>query len=1049
MRVPFVSRTLPALVAPLMVAATVLPFAAPTRAAVSSIPLAINGSTQTVSVIAGQSVSVSACGFVANTLVTIKLLNAGSPGVVVSSAAGVLVAASTGCIFGNFTVPSLAGNNYLVQAVDASSDAAYGAIALSPATPLTVTSSGSNVVTVSGFIPGYSGSVFITTSSVATPGTIVSQPAATATSGLFSSVVTLPSTAGYYFVVAQPLNGSGAAYVGIAGSTTIGAGSLTLSPSSAQPGAAITAYACGISSPVSLSLTLTSSSYTTAIAPTSQVAIGGVSGCYNVAFTVPSSVPTGTYTVTLSNSGVAVASGQLILAANGTLSPNPTTSGTTETGTVCGLISGDGLNVQFVNNATGVVANSVSLGAGSLTFQGSNCYSFSFALPQLASATYTATLRGTLSNYTVTSQITVGAASLSASPITVTAGQTTTLQGASFAPSATVTLSGLGPNVTLTSTTAGTFSTSFAVPAGTARGTYTIKATDTSNGTASVTLSVVPAVVTVTVSAASGTPSQQVTVSGSGYAANEQVAVSLSPTVSQPFVLGGTTQTFQAGATGNFSGVYTVPSVGSGNYILLAQGQTSHAQAVTTFAVAAPVAPTATLVPVIPTSTPVSSLPLPSVGTTATTTYFADGYTGTAASNGKATFSERIYLFNPSSVASTVTTTYAVYNAATNTRTTMTEQNVVPPATTVIRDVNADVGNDRQVSAKVQATSGIVAEVVISRVSSTGAVLDASANRGTSQPGTSWYFAEGYTGASLQEYLTLYNPGATEASAQIQYLPSDGTVVAPQTVQVPANGQVTVNVRAQYNGLVRHGSKNVAAQVSSDQPIVVDRAMYWGDGSGSGKFGSDLEPGIASASQTQYFAYLPTSNGSQAFVTVLNPGTAATGVTLRLLDRAGGTLRTATAQVAAKQRYTFVVPNLLSGSFGPVVGGLVSSGAPVVAEAGDYFGGSPNIGLHSGLVVQGSAGAQIGARASISTRGAVLQVYNPTGTPLRVQVRLGGSGGLSVVFDNTLAAGATRLINLPPGSSARSVLVLGSNTFSAAVVSGGVGNSQTWGGTLG
>ena len=836
------------------------------------------------------------------------------------------------------------------------------------------------------------------------------------------------------------------------GTTTTGGGSLTVTPSSATPGAAITAYACGVTTPVNLSLVLTGSSYTTSIAPTSQTAVTGVSGCYTITFTVPSSVPTGTYTVTLNNNSVAVASGQLVLATNGTLSPNPVTSGagTTETGTVCGLISGDGLNVQFVSNTSGLVVNSVSLASASLTAQGNTCYSFSFALPQLAAGTYTITLRGTLSNYTLTSQFTVGAASLSANPTTVTAGQATTLQGNTFSPNATVTLSGLGPNVTLTSTAAGAFSTSFTVPAGTARGSYTLKATDTSNITASVTLSVVPATVSVTVSATSAPAGQQVTVTGSGYAANEQVVVSLSPTVSQPYVLGGTSQTFQTDANGNFSGAYTVPSVGSGAYILLAQGQTSHAQAIGTFTVAASAAPTATATPVtvIPTATPVPSLPLPTVSTASTTTYFADGYTGTAASNGKATFSERIYLFNPSSTASTVTTTYAVYNATANTRTSVVEQNVVPPASTVVRDVNADVGNDRQVSAKVQATSGIVAEEVISRVSATGAVLDSSASRGASQPGTTWYFAEGYTGISLQEYLILYNPGATAAHAQIQYLPSDGTAVAPQAVTVPAGGQVTINVRAQYNGLVKHGSRNIGAQVTSDQPIVVDRAMYWGAGAGSGKFGSDTEPGIASGSQTQYFAYLPTSGGSQAFVTVLNPGTAATGVTLRLLDRTGGTLRSVTAQIPAKQRYTFVVPSILAGSFGPVVGGLVSSSAPVVAEAGDYFGGSPNIGSHAGLVVQGSAGVQMGARAVISTSGAALQVYNPTGAPIRVQVSLGGSGGLSVVFDSTLAAGTTRLVNLPPGSSARSVLVLGSGAFSAAVVSG-VGSVQVWGGTLG
>ena len=98
--------------------------------------------------------------------------------------------------------------------------------------------------------------------------------------------------------------------------------------------------------------------------------------------------------------------------------------------------------------------------------------------------------------------------------------------------------------------------------------------------------------------------------------------------------------------------------------------------------------------------TPVTTPTLPAFTTSSTTQYFADGYTGTAASNGKATFIERLFLYNPGSMASSVTTTYYVTNPSSSAHTMVTEQNSVAPGATVVRNVNQDVGNDRFVTSR-------------------------------------------------------------------------------------------------------------------------------------------------------------------------------------------------------------------------------------------------------------------------------------------------------------------------------------------------------------
>jgi hypothetical protein len=439
--------------------------------------------------------------------------------------------------------------------------------------------------------------------------------------------------------------------------------------------------------------------------------------------------------------------------------------------------------------------------------------------------------------------------------------------------------------------------------------------------------------------------------------------------------------------------------------------------------------------------------PLVGVSTAPTTTYFAEGYTGTAAVNGRATFTEKLYLFNPSAVASAVTTTYYVYDTAHNTHTTVTAHDTVAAGSTVVRSVNADAGNDRNVSIVVQASSGITAETVIGRLAPDGTVLDADSSQGSSVLSHTWYLAEGYTGASLQEYLTIFNPSGADAHAQVQYLPSDTPAPAAQAVTVPAGGRVTINVRAVYNGLVKHGSRSIGISVTADQGVVVDRSMYWGDGAGSGKYGYAIGPGLTAGQTLQTFSYLPTSNGSQSFVTVLNPTGTAASTSLALRDRFGGSLLTTSATIGAGQRHTFVLPTLIGGNFGPVTGILASSVA-VVAEAGLYFGGSPNIGRHPGLVVRGTAGAPIGVRANVSPLGAVLRILNTAGTFVRVQVATEGAGGETVLFNGILANRVATTVTIPAGADVRSVLVQSSGAVAATLVNGGDGSSTAWGGNL-
>jgi hypothetical protein len=460
-------------------------------------------------------------------------------------------------------------------------------------------------------------------------------------------------------------------------------------------------------------------------------------------------------------------------------------------------------------------------------------------------------------------------------------------------------------------------------------------------------------------------------VTAAGFMPNEQVSLALAAPSATPFALDATIQLFQAASNGTLTGVqYIVPKIAPGTYLLLALGQRSRvlrSMSLTVLSSLPSPAATPHDTSVWPTSTQAPVPSLPTADMSATTSYFADGYTGTAAVDGKVTFTERLFFYNHSSMSSRVSTTYDVYNPANESRTVVTKQDTVAAGATVSRLVNQDVGNDRMVSATVKVSAGVAAQEVITRTRSDGTPLEAGSSVGSTHLAITWYLAEGYIGESLQEYITLYNPSSTLAHAQIHYLPDGTAAPAPVSVPVPAQGQVTINMRSQYNQLLPKGSKNVAAQITADLPIAVDRAMYWGDGSGSAKYGYARSPAIAAGLRSQYLALLPTSGGSQSFVTVLNPNDGTATTSLRLLNASGNTLKTVAVSIGGHTRHTFMVNSILSGDNRNVSAGLLSSSMPVVAEAALYYGGSPNVGRHPGKLMQGSASAQPRAGAVAGT----------------------------------------------------------------------------------
>ena len=209
---------------------------------------------------------------------------------------------------------------------------------------------------------------------------------------------------------------------------------------------------------------------------------------------------------------------------------------------------------------------------------------------------------------------------------------------------------------------------------------------------------------------------------------------------------------------------------------------------------------------------------------------------------------------------------------------------------------------------------------------------------GVTRPSTSWFLAEGATGSFFTTFVLLSNPNATPAAVALTYLrEGGGTVTSAKTI--PAGTRLTINIATEDASLA---ATSVATRVTSDLPIVVERAMYWpmtpaSWNEASNAFGvteTALRWGLAEGRVGGPDAF-------QTFILVANPGVTAANVTLTILRTSGAPI-VKTFAVPADGRLTITtgpgsaVPELADESFGAII----VSDRPVFAERALYSNAS-------------------------------------------------------------------------------------------------------------
>lgn len=298
------------------------------------------------------------------------------------------------------------------------------------------------------------------------------------------------------------------------------------------------------------------------------------------------------------------------------------------------------------------------------------------------------------------------------------------------------------------------------------------------------------------------------------------------------------------------------------------------------------------------------------------TWYFAEGAT-------VAPYNTWLRLLNPNAISTRVTVTFLtesgapvvrLYSIAPTTRLNVYANAIVPNAaiaTTVVSDL----------------------PIVAERTMSFG--TGSHGSTGVTQPGRIWYLAEGYTGGGFDTWILLANPGSSAAQATVTFLQDNGAQVT-RTFTVAARARLNVYATA----IVPNAA--FSTQVVSSQPIVVERAMYFGPANARG--GHNSEAASAPANEW-HLAEGYTGGGFDTYILIMNPNDRAANVSVRFLREAAPAV-TQSISVAPNSRYTIWVNPLYPGAAFSTV---LSGDQPIVVERAMYFnnfsGGTDALGV--------------------------------------------------------------------------------------------------------
>lgn len=292
--------------------------------------------------------------------------------------------------------------------------------------------------------------------------------------------------------------------------------------------------------------------------------------------------------------------------------------------------------------------------------------------------------------------------------------------------------------------------------------------------------------------------------------------------------------------------------------------------------------------------------------------YFAEGCT-----NG---FDEFILIINPNNQNADILVQFMLPNGN------LIERHIEAAATSRYTIHVNDIISNSNVSVKIISNIPVAAERAMYWSSGGYHWIEGHDAPGVSVLSTEWYLAEGCT-AGFDEWVLIMNPNQQNASVNLRFMKNNGTVV-DYPITVSATSRYTVHV----NDIIRNES--ISTYITSDIPIVAERAMYW-DAGGMHWAGGHISQGVQSAGTTWLLPEGCTGGESNfdTWVLIMNPNNQSSSVTLTFM-LPDGTTSEHFITVNATSRFTIHANDYVSNnSFST----KITSNIPIIAERAVYW----------------------------------------------------------------------------------------------------------------
>ena len=213
------------------------------------------------------------------------------------------------------------------------------------------------------------------------------------------------------------------------------------------------------------------------------------------------------------------------------------------------------------------------------------------------------------------------------------------------------------------------------------------------------------------------------------------------------------------------------------------------------------------------------------------------------------------------------------------------------------------------------------------------------------QSASRWFLAEGASNGIFEQEILVANPGASDLKVTVTLLPDSTAVIAPGTAlskdyTLAATSRLTVRVGTDFAGLNGAASAEVKAVVANSTTpadIVVERSMYFPDGTRGGGHNAS---GVTQPAPRWILAEGATTTVFDTFILVANPNASSTTVRVQYLKSTGQIVEF-TNTIPAGSRRTFWpavdYPTELGDAEFSTVVESTEAGEPIVAERAMYF----------------------------------------------------------------------------------------------------------------